>query len=265
MGMRDLWSRAQGACERFMDCPPALQATGEGTPLEAALSSPLRQRHRAVVIGQPMVISFVVLLLHWQCPKAVLLRIIAVVVAAFYRVFWARTWSHVGKKGIKRLPFDADTSSAIGEIRSGVLVATTGLHGSPTSMGSCSRHAMGYVFVPCFFSPEATATFSALMYQGIRLYDLAIPTGTLTEPPGITRRAVCYPLQDGQSSKRLLSEVKKIRVRHDVSSVCAGSVCDKTCGDSHGEKHSWVMTPKYAAGHKYIHNDGLMLSNTIKQ
>ena len=185
--------------------------------------TPFTQTMRLIVQRQKYRIPCVTRLLCSCSPSAIVRRIRPIIVGiAVQRMRWRGTQPHVVKKCRERLlPLGANgnTSSSIAGIISAHWAQAPLFHLLPTtifrSYPSLPRATMLHIPFCLMFAFPASTTSRVFVAQASGGHRCLLPTATLTDPryPFLWNLRRRVTMEYGQTSKRLASQIKKIRCR----------------------------------------------------
>src|SRR6266487_1453954 len=149
-------------CQRFLNGPAKLQAVYYGVVMQPCNSCPFGQPECSALKGDSVVLARVFGLVAFRFPHAIFLAVRAVIIKAFNRVIWSRSWFHVPVESFKRVvPFigHQDASCAIVLECFARRQVAAALDSRPDPEFSTMRHAVCRQHFCCVYASEASAGF----------------------------------------------------------------------------------------------------------
>lgn len=182
--------------QRARNLPTALVNAARNRPIQqAGLGRPLLHCLRATVERQLSAVRFVVALLRFDRPSAVIQLIVAVVVNAINRMFVGRARTHVGVERHERIApafADANTTPAVlVKIFHGWIQAAV-LHRAPYAV--LWRIAQTVRFLR--LAARAAATDRMALFQAIRHHVALLAAGASTTPKALRTVNACQRNND---------------------------------------------------------------------
>lgn len=177
---------------------------------DAEFARPFCQCSSYSLVGNQMIVSFVVSLLKAISPPAIIWRIVSIIVNALNRM--TRRWSlpHVGVKileGIDPAVAHGYTTTAVSWICRNVRVCTSRFYVRPTSVLRRLYHAVGCVYSARFFSNKTSTASSMPASQMAAGSDYSTSTFADTVPFCASAFIAMRIRYYGQSAKALASNI----------------------------------------------------------
>jgi hypothetical protein len=197
--------------------PALVQATMDCTNVYANIFSPHCSTLRFAVQSKHVVPACIAQLFFHCSPRTVVWRISTIIVQAFKRMGFRRTFAHVSQERFKRiLPFcaNSNTASAIIFKRRVTGIQTALSHMIPDSVFWRLRFSMSFLSLRDSFFLQTSATLCMFCSQTICRSDDRASATTYTYPLRMTMSILyCLP-QDKKSCKCLAGQILKIMCRH---------------------------------------------------
>lgn len=152
------------------------------------LTRPLGDRFGFAVMSNKKQPSFIIALLLWRSPFAVLRRVALRIVDALYRMAWRRPSTHIRKEQLDvRLPSftDGNTAFAIVSILAIVWILASLPHMPVDPILRTMSFAVGCICFCALLDAVTPTGNSGLTKQRTLLYDLGRPADTLNVPSSI--------------------------------------------------------------------------------
>lgn len=196
--------------------------------LYSAIKAPLRQTFPiqpflqtcglAIKSNKPIT-RCIACLFRWRSPSCVIRAIRLVVIYSFDAMSFARAWSHIGIKVLKRIKpsfYNVNAAPTVIFISFFVGVQTSPLHATPHTVFRGVSHAVGPKALRCFFIFKATTTGGISFAQTPTIDKSYCSTCTLTPPLSLPPRTVRPSPQYLPSAK--WGEFRQInKFTHDTS------------------------------------------------
>lgn len=195
---------------------PTLYASLQYFLRDTKLSRPFRERHSSVLVGDKMVIPFVVSLFESDSPSAIFGRVWAIVVNAINGMLWRWARPHVSVKVLERVdPASAhcNTARAIVRIIRRFGICASALDMPPTSVLGRVSHAVRRSRFGCGLWTKATATLGAARLQIVAKGNLLISAIANAAPRHVAVRMAASIGYHNKSAKALASDVLNMLIR----------------------------------------------------